>query len=230
MQIAGLQKLTLLDFPSRTACTVFAPGCNFRCGYCHNPELVEPKNPELIEEGKFFEFLSARKGFLDGVCITGGEPTLQPDLLEFLKKIRQRGFLVKLDTNGSNPEVLEKLFRAHLLDYVALDIKASPGSYAKLTGAEGIIGKIQSSRDLIMQSGVEYEFRSTLVKELVTEKEWTGILNFVCGAEKFFLQSFENKKDCLDPKFKNYHSFSRSELQTMCAKARDYVRECGVRL
>jgi pyruvate formate lyase activating enzyme len=229
MQIAGLQKLTLLDFPSRTACTVFTPGCNFRCGYCHNPELVEPKNLELIDEGKFFDFLSTRKGLLDGVCVTGGEPTLQPDLLEFLKKIRQRGFLVKLDTNGSNPEVLEKLFRAHLLDYVALDVKASPERYEKLIKTEGVVAKIRAARDLIMQSGVEYEFRTTLVKELVSEKEWGSILNFVCGAEKFFLQNFENKTNCLDPQFRYYHGFLRKELEAMCAKARNYVRECGIR-
>ena len=131
MQIAAVQKLTLLDFPGKTACTVFVPGCNFRCGYCHNPELVEPKLVEktaknLISEEDFFGFLAKRKGMLDGVCVTGGEPTLQKDLPDFLKQIRRRGFLVKLDTNGSRPDVLEKLLRAGLLDYIALDVTASP--------------------------------------------------------------------------------------------------------
>lgn len=226
--MAALQKLTLLDFPGRTACTVFTPGCNFRCGYCHNPEMIEPKGLELIDEGKFFDFLNTRKGLLDGVCVTGGEPTLQPDLGEFLKKIRKRGFLTKLDTNGSSPEILEQLFRAHLLDYVALDVKASPGRYEHLVGVKDVVKKVQASINLIMQSGVEYEFRTTLVKELVNPGEWKKILDFVCGAEKYYLQAF-GAKEVLDPKFRNYHGFSKAELQEMCKQARSYVKECGVR-
>jgi pyruvate formate lyase activating enzyme len=233
MQIAAVQKLTLLDFPGKTACTVFVPGCNFRCGYCHNPELVEPKLVEktaknLISEEDFFGFLAKRKGMLDGVCVTGGEPTLQKDLPDFLKQIRRRGFLVKLDTNGSRPDVLEKLFKARLLDYVALDVKSSPEGYEKLVGVD-VSEKIQSSKNLIMQSGVPYEFRTTLVRELVDEKEWEKILEFVKGAEKFFLQNFEGKHGCLDSAFEKYHGFTNSELKKMCEQATEFVGKCGVR-
>ncbi len=233
MQIAAIQKLTLLDFPGKTACTVFTPGCNFRCGYCHNPELVEPEKikeitKNLILEETFFNFLDERRGLLDGVCVTGGEPALQKDLPEFLKKIRKRGFLVKLDTNGSNPEVLEKLFRQGLLDYVAMDVKASPQKYEEVVGMDAA-KKVETAKKLIMQSGVDYEFRTTMVKELINKEEWKKILEFVRGAEKFFLQNFEGKQGCLDKKFNNYHGFSKQELEEMCEEAKDYVRECGVR-
>jgi pyruvate formate lyase activating enzyme len=234
MQIAAIQKLTLLDFPGKTACTVFVPGCNFRCGYCHNPELVEPRLikktvKNLIPEADFFDFLAKRKGMLDGVCVTGGEPILQKDLPEFLKKIRKRGFLVKLDTNGSQPEMLEKLLRAGLLDYIALDVKSSPEAYEKLVGVKGVAKKIETAKNLIMQSGVSYEFRTTLVRELVDEKEWASILEFVKGAEKFFLQNFEGKRGCLDSEFEKYHGFTKKELDQMCKEAKEFVTKCGVR-
>jgi len=247
MQIAAIQKLTLLDFPGKTACTVFTPGCNFRCGYCHNPELVLPekiKKLELIPEEKFFEFLDKRKGLLDGVCVTGGEPTLQKDLPDFLKKIRKRGFLVKLDTNGSSPEVLEKLLHARLLDYIAMDVKASvlrsstslgatedksPGAYEKLTGMKGVDKKIQASKKLIEQSGVPYEFRTTLVREIHDEKEFKKILEFVKGTERFFLQNFQTRGGCLDSKFEKLHGFKKDELEKMCEAAKGFVKECRVR-
>ncbi|MFH0776937.1 MAG: anaerobic ribonucleoside-triphosphate reductase activating protein [Patescibacteria group bacterium] len=239
MQIAALQKLTLLDFPGRTACTVFTLGCNFRCGFCHNPELVLPeKFPKLILEEKFFEFLDRRKGLLDGVCITGGEPTLQKDLLEFCKKIRKRGFTVKLDTNGSQPEILEKLFRAGLLDYVALDIKASPENYSKIAGVDqpsprlrqaSIFEKVRASKNLIAQSGVEYELRTTVIRELHDEKELQKILEFIRGAPKYFLQNFSNRGGCLNPAFEKLHGFTNSELEKMCERAREFVGECGIR-
>ena len=245
MQIAAFQKLTLLDFPGKTACTVFTPGCNFRCGYCHNPELVLPeRSPELIAEEKFFAFLDQRKGLLDGVCVTGGEPTLQKDLPEFLKKIRKRGFAVKLDTNGSEPVVIEKLFQARLLDYVALDIKASilrpsaspgatedksPDNYEKLTGVKGIAEKVRTSKNLIEQSGVDYELRTTLVREIHDEAEFGKILEFVRGTPKFFLQNFQASGGCLDPAFERMHGFTKAELEKMCERAKEFVGECGVR-
>ncbi len=234
MQIAAIQKLTLLDFPGKTACTIFTPGCNFRCGYCHNPELVLPKKiavtkKDLIPESAFFNFLEKRKGLLDGVCITGGEPMLQKDLPAFLKKIRKRGFLVKLDTNGSQPESLEKLLRARLLDFVALDVKASPKKYSRLVGVGKIAEKIKISKNLIQQSGVPYEFRTTLVREIHDREEFKEILEFVRGAEKFFLQNFEPKHGCLDPKFEKFHGFTKKELAKMCEEAKKFVRKCGVR-
>jgi pyruvate formate lyase activating enzyme len=229
MQIASFQKLTLLDFPGRTAATVFTPGCNFRCGFCHNPELVLPeKFPELIPESEFFEFLDRRKKLLDGVCVTGGEPTLQKDLPSFLKKIRRRGFATKLDTNGSHPEILEKLFRENLLDFVALDIKSSPENYAKLVGVD-IFEKVRASKNLISQSGVEFELRTTLIREIHDEKEFAKILEFVRGAPKYFLQNFQTSGGCLDPNFEKMRGFTSTELKKMCERAREFVGECGVR-
>ncbi|MCF7846415.1 MAG: anaerobic ribonucleoside-triphosphate reductase activating protein [Candidatus Peribacteraceae bacterium] len=229
MQIAALQKLTLLDFPGRTAATIFTPGCSFRCGYCHNPELVLPeKFPRLIPEKDFFEFLDKRKGLLDGVCVTGGEPTLQKDLPGFLKKIRKRGFAVKLDTNGSSPEILEELFRAGLLDYVALDIKAALENYKKLVGLD-VADKVRASKNLIAQSGVDYELRTTLVREIHNEKEFVKILEFIRGTPKFFLQNFQSRGGCLDPAFEKLHGFKTAELNELCKLAREFVGECGVR-
>ncbi|MFH1375569.1 MAG: anaerobic ribonucleoside-triphosphate reductase activating protein [Patescibacteria group bacterium] len=234
MQIASVQKLTLLDFPGRTACTVFTPGCDFRCGYCYNlelvlPELIEKNKKSFISEGKFFEFLKKRKGLLDGVCVTGGEPLLQKDLPEFLQKVRELDFLTKLDTNGNQPEGLSKLLDKKLLDYIALDVKASLERYEKLVGSARAAEKVQTSRDLIMQSEVEYEFRTTLVRELHDAEEFKKILEFVKGAEKFFLQNFQAKHGCLDPEFEKYHGFSKKELEEMCKQAREFVGECGVR-
>ena len=229
MQIVTFQKLTLLDFPEKTAAIVFTPSCNFRCGYCHNPELVNFKDSQnLIPEKDFFDFLEKRKNLLDGICLTGGEPTLQKDLPQFLKKIHQRGFLTKLDTNGSKPEILEKLLREGLLDYVAMDVKASPENYANVVGGD-FAKAVETSRNLIMQSDVNYEFRTTLVKELVDEKEWQKILEFVRGAEKFFLQNFRVSGECLDKKFEKFHGFTTSELKKMCEEAGRVVKKCEVR-
>jgi len=229
MRIASFQKLTLLDFPGRTATTIFTIGCNFRCGFCHNPELVLPeKFPDTISEEIFFEFLDRRKKLLDGVCITGGEPTLQKDLPDFLRKIRKKGFATKLDTNGSNPEMLEKLFRENLLDFVALDIKASPENYAKLVGID-IFPKVQASKSLISQSGIEFELRTTLIREIHDEAEFTKILEFVRGAPKYFLQNFQVQGGCLDSTFEKMHGFTSTELKKMAERARGFVGECGVR-
>jgi len=233
MQISAIQKLTLLDFPGRTACTVFTPGCNFRCGYCHNAEFVLPEkikkiSADFIPEEAVFNFLKKRQGLLDGICITGGEPTLQVGLSAFLKKVRRLGFKIKLDTNGSMPKVVRELFYRRLLDYVAMDIKASPENYEKLVGVN-VINEIRQTRDLIMQSGVEYEFRTTLVREIVDAEEFKKILEFVRGASKYFLQNFETRGGCLQREFEQYHGFNRLELEEMCNQARKFVGECGVR-
>jgi pyruvate formate lyase activating enzyme len=233
MQISAIQKLTLLDFPGKAAATVFTPGCNFRCGYCHNSEFVLPEKiaklkDSFIPEEVFFKFLEKRKNLLDGICITGGEPTLQHDLEDFIKKIRALGFLVKLDTNGSNPAMVKNLLAQNLLDYTAMDVKASPENYQKLVGVD-VIEKIRETRDAIMNSGINYEFRTTLVKELVDDAEWKKILQFIQGAKKYFLQNFQTRGGCLDPQFQNYHSFSKEELETMRSEALEFVAQCEIR-
>lgn len=214
MKIMGLQKLTLLDFPGRTACTVFTAGCNFRCPFCHNASLVThiEENPSCSEE-EFFKFLKKRQGILDGVCITGGEPTLQPDLEEFIIKIKDLGYEVKLDTNGYNPKVLENLIAKGLLNYVAMDIKNSPSSYGKTVGIEQFnLAPIEESINILKNSGVDYEFRTTVVKELHTPQDIVAIGKWISGAKKYFLQSFVDSGDLIKD---GLHGYDKKEMEKL---------------
>jgi len=223
MLLGGLQKLTLIDYPGKVACTVFTIGCNFDCGFCHNPELVDPeliKNQPIISEEKFFEFLKTRVGDLDGVCITGGEPTLQPDLPEFIKKIKNLGFAVKLDTNGSNPEILKKLIDENLLDYIAMDIKGFRIKNYELG--------IRESVNLIKNSGLDYEFRSTIVPVLHKKEDIIKMAKLIAPAKKYFLQQFRPGKN-LDKKFEHEKTYSKKELEQFCEEIKSYFDYCGVR-
>ena len=191
MQIQGLQKLTLLDFPGHTACTVFCAGCNFRCPFCHNVPLVTEIDPsEAIGEEAFFTFLEKRRGTLDGVCITGGEPLLYSDIDEFIRKIKEKGFLVKLDTNGSFPDRLSALLEANLLDYVAMDIKNCPEKYDVTAGCAVDMAAIRKSVTLLMEGKTEYEFRTTVAAPLHTEADIEKIAEWIRGAKRYFLQNF----------------------------------------
>ena len=192
MRIGGLQKLTLLDYPGKVACTVFLSGCNLRCPYCHNPALVlpEPSNAPGMPESEVFAILEQRNGKLDGICITGGEPTLQPELPGFLEKLRELGYAIKLDTNGTYPEMLKGLLRDGILDYVAMDIKNSPQRYAETCGGADVLSKVRESADLLLDSSIEYEFRTTVCKPLHTEKEMEEIGHWLRGAKRYFLQPF----------------------------------------
>ena len=191
MRIGGLQKLTLLDFPGQMACTVFLPGCNLRCPFCHNADLVlRGKELPTMSEDEFFSFLKSRQGILEGVCVTGGEPMLHPELPDFLKKIRDHGFLVKLDTNGTRPEVLRKLLTDGLLDYVAMDIKNSPDRYTETCGGAEVLDEVRRSAALLMESGLDYEFRTTVCKPLHTPEDLQAIGRWLTGARKYFLQQF----------------------------------------
>lgn len=219
MLISGVQKMTMLDYPDHTACIVFTPGCNFRCGYCHNPEFVLPEmlaqiRNSFIPEEVFFNFLKKRTGCLDGVVITGGEPTLMPDLVAFIERIKNFGFLVKLDSNGGRPEVLQNLISKNLLDYIAMDVKTSLEKYTHLVGPRLDPNNIQKSIDLIMHSGVPYEFRTTLVKELHSVEVLESMSELMRGAKQFFLQGFRPQKT-LDPKFETYHAFHSNEIENI---------------
>ena len=192
MHIGGMQKLTLLDYPGKVACTVFLSGCNLRCPYCHNPGLVLPDqiNAPGMPEADVVSILGQRKGKLDGVCITGGEPTLQPELPGFLEKLRELGYAIKLDTNGTYPGMLKGLLRDGILDYVAMDIKNSPQRYAETCGGVDILSKVQESVLLLQDSPTDYEFRTTVWKPLHTEKEMEEIGRWLKGAKRYFLQPF----------------------------------------
>ena len=192
MLISGLQKLTLLDYPGKTAAIIFTYGCNFRCPFCHNALLVTEKLQDVIPEEEVFSFLEKRKGILDAVCITGGEPTLQKDLREFILKVRALGYCVKLDTNGTNPELLDELLTEGLLDYVAMDIKNSPARYDEATGVKTDMDKITESISLIKEKAPDYEFRTTITKELHSEKDISDIAGLVGKGSKYFLQQFKD--------------------------------------
>ena len=192
MQIGGMQKLTLLDYPGKIACTVFLSGCNFRCPYCHNPSLVLPEkiNTTEIPAAELLHFLEKRKGMLDGVCVTGGEPTLHRELPSLLWQIRNMGFSVKLDTNGTNPVLLEQLICDDLLDYVAMDIKNSPLRYSETCGGIDLLAQVKKSAALLMDDPVEYEFRTTVCAPLHTPQDMDAIGRWLKGAKRYFLQPF----------------------------------------
>lgn len=213
MFIAGLQKLTLLDYPGKTACTLFTPGCNFRCPFCHNALLVTDKPETFISEDEFFSFLSKRHGILDGACITGGEPTLQKDLVTFMEKIKEMGFLLKLDTNGYKPHVLKDILKKGLADYVAMDIKAAPEKYADATGVEELdFSLILNSIELLEKSGVEHEFRTTVTKELHSEEDFPKILDLFSPDTPYFLQQFKDSGNLID---ENCHGWDTQRMKKL---------------
>ena len=190
-KIGGFQKSTLIDYPGKIAAIVFTQGCNFRCGYCHNPELLDLKSDSKLSVQYILDFLKTRKGKLDGVVITGGEPTMQAGLYEFIKSVKSLGFLVKLDTNGSNPETIKKLVSDSLIDYIAMDIKAPLEKYKSIVGVGIDTDKIKQSIEIIMNSGIEYEFRTTVVKSLLSFDDILKMGEMIKGADKYYLQKFD---------------------------------------
>jgi pyruvate formate lyase activating enzyme len=228
--IKGLQKTCLIDFEPYTSCVVFLGGCNFRCGYCHNPSLVlKPNDVETIKEEEFFSFLDSRKKWLDGVVISGGEPCVYKDLVPFIAKIKEKGFLVKLDTNGSNPILLKELLDKKLIDCVAMDIKTSLDEYSGVIGFEMNIDKIKHSIDLIKNSEIEYNFRTTVVPGLVTLKEVVKIGKLLKGAKKYTIQNFNPKGDMIETRFKNVKSYTQEELLEIKEAVSSYFDEVVIR-
>src|SRR5574344_324994 len=212
MTISGLEKLTLLDYPQKLACIIFTQGCNFKCPFCQNSPLIKFNKTNLISEEEIFAYLNKRKNILDGVVISGGEPTMQSDLVEFIKKIKALKLKVKLDTNGFKPEVIENLLTNNLVDYIAMDIKNSLEKYFKTSGVKNIATEnILTSINLIKNSHIDYEFRTTIIKEHHTLKDIESILNLI-GDSKYFLQNFKNSENVID---KNLHGFSEDELKDL---------------
>ena len=232
--------MTTLDFPGRLAAVVFTLGCNFRCGYCHNPQFVDEEQIKgmisgIIPEEVFFKFLEKRKGKLEGVCVSGGEPTLQPDILEFARKIKERGFLVKLDTNGTKPKILEKMIAEKVVDFFAMDIKTSLPRYQEITFPTSDVGKgklveeIRKSKEIIQNSGLPYEFRTTAVKGKHTKEIFEEIGEWLKGSEAYFIQNFRNKKT-LAEEYKKEEGFSEKELAEFKLLMEKYVKNCGIRM
>ena len=229
MLIKGLQKLTLLDFPEKMACTVFTFGCNFRCPFCHNASLVLANRADdfTISEEEFFSFLQKRRGILEGVCITGGEPTLQPDLPDFIRRIRALGYAVKLDTNGYRPDVLKALVAEGLLDYVAMDAKNSLPLYGETVGIPGLnVAPIEESMDFLMAGNIPFEFRTTLVKGLHTPESVADMGRRLAGEERFFLQTFEDSGDLIGA---GPSAFDRTETESLLTVLRAYVPNAQIR-
>ncbi|MFH1029675.1 MAG: anaerobic ribonucleoside-triphosphate reductase activating protein [bacterium] len=242
MNIAGLHKLSLLDYPEKLAAVVFTKGCNFKCGFCHNPELVlQSMNVSLERDGfseqKFFEFLENRRSILEGVCVTGGEPLVQEDIEEFLLNIRNMGFFVKLDTNGLLFEKLKEIIEKGIVNYIAMDIKTAfeiargreEDGYRRIVGADVNIEKIKKSIRLIMGSGLNYEFRTTVVKDLHRKEDIVNIVKFIQGAKKYVLQRFEIRDKILDDKFLHASSIKKSEAEEWKKECEKYVEICELR-
>ena len=222
MKLGGLQKMTLLDFPGRVACTVFTLGCNFRCPFCHNSSLVlSPALPELSQDD-FFAFLRKRQGLLDGVAITGGEPLLHPDMPELLEKIRALGYAVKLDTNGAFPARLEQILKAGLADYVAMDIKNSKEKYERTAGVGGILPAVEESAALLMGGSTPFEFRTTLVDELHEPEDFAAIGRWIAGTERYFIQGFVDSGDILAGP-EAYHAASPEKAKACLEAIRPWV-------
>lgn len=228
MKIQGLQKLTLLDFPEKVACTVFAAGCNFRCPFCHNASLVVniPNEAEMTEE-EFLKFLKKRTGILEGVCVTGGEPLLQPDVENFIEKIKELGFLVKLDTNGSFPDKLKELVKKNLVDYVAMDIKNAPEFYGITSGTDDrFLEMVKESVSFLKEGKVPFEFRTTVVKHLHTEEAFEKIGQWLEGTEKYYLQKFKDSGDLINGHMQGY---SEEEMEKFLEIVQKYVPGASLR-
>lgn len=233
MIIAGLQKTTLIDYPGKLACIVFLAGCNFRCPWCYSSELVLPakivKQPRIKEE-EFFAFLRDRHGLLDGVVICGGEPTVNKDLAQFIEKIKKMGYLVKLDTNGSNPETLKDLINSKLIDYVAMDIKTGKKDVYESIMTEGIkIDKIKESVDILKRGLVDFEFRTTVVNSVHQKEEFLEIAKWIGGKNvKYYLQNFRPEKT-IDPEFEKITPFKRDFLEGVVKEIAPYFKDCQLR-
>lgn len=221
-EIGGIKKTSLLDFPDKISAIVFTRGCNFNCGFCHNPFLLHGNGQNINIDG-FFDFLKKRKGMLDGIVITGGEPTLQLDLIYFIQKIKSMDFLVKLDTNGYKPEVISDLLSNNLLDYIAMDIKAPLNKYSFVTGINVDTKKIQNSIKLIMNSNIDYEFRTTFMPYFHNIDDFTQIGLLIKGAKKYFLQKFEIHSEINNPKLITQKNFSEEEIQKIINILKFYI-------
>ena len=227
MRIQGLQKLTLLDYPGRTACTVFLSGCNFRCPFCHNAPLLTAADEDGMDEDELLAFLKKRQGLLDGVAVTGGEPLLRPELPALLEKIKALGYAIKLDTNGAFPEQLEAVVRAGLADYVAMDVKNSPVRYAQTVGAVELdLTPIDKSVSFLLRGTVDYEFRTTAVAEIHDDASFLSLADWLAGARRYFIQCFEPRQTVLQA---DLHAPSPAQLHHWAELVRPNISDVSLR-
>ena len=228
MYLGGIQKLTLLDYPGKLACTIFTTGCNYRCPFCHNAALVTHPS-EQVSADEVLEFLKKRRGVLQGVCVSGGEPLLQPDTPELLAQIRNLGYSVKLDTNGSFPDRLRQVVEAGLVDYVAMDVKNSPAAYGETVGREDFdLSGVSESIRYLLSGVVDYEFRTTVVREFHDAQRLTALAQWISGARRYYLQAFEDSGDLISEGLHGYDSEELERLRDTVAKVLPCVELRGV--
>ncbi|WP_457623096.1 anaerobic ribonucleoside-triphosphate reductase activating protein [Persephonella sp.] len=230
VNIGGLQKFTMIDYPSKISAVIFTQGCNLRCPYCHNRHLVLPEYfGRKLGEKEILEFLKSRIKMVEGVVISGGEPTIQEGIEDFIKKIKDLNFKVKLDTNGTNPLVLKKLVEEELVDYVAMDVKGSPSAYETISGKKVNLNYIRESIEILINSDIEYEFRTTLIKDLLTYNDIIKIGLMIKGAERYVLQNFIPSDTLIDRNFKKYSGFTEEERRKLKDRLKKFVKEIILR-
>jgi pyruvate formate lyase activating enzyme len=228
MLIGGLQKTTLLDYPNKVAATVFTIGCNFRCSFCHNPDIVKGIS-RVIPADRVLLFLKKRKKLLDAVCLTGGEPTIQRGLISFIKKIKELGYLVKLDTNGARPDLIERLIADKLIDYAAMDIKAVWEDYPKVTCRLFDLEAIKKSAIILLKGGIDYEFRSTVLPVLHSEDYVVKMAEQIKGAKRYYLQPFKSEKKLVNDNFVGEKTYSRKQLNELIQRIKNWFEVCEPR-
>jgi len=226
MNIQGFQKMTLLDYPGKVACIVFTGGCNLRCPFCHNGSLVKKPvaNGNMLAE--VMDYLEQRKGIVDGVVITGGEPLLQGDLADFIARVKEKGFLIKLDTNGALPARLKQILATGNIDYVAMDIKSSPEGYAKAAGSDIDIENFRQSVEIIKQSGIDHEFRTTAVKGIHKAEDFIAIAQWIGPEEKYFIQKYVDSGDILS---EGNSGFSAAEYEEILQTVKEIIPKAQLR-
>lgn len=230
MKVTGIQKLTLLDYPGVVACTVFTAGCNFRCPFCHNAMLVLPEqiDDECLTDDEVFGFLKKRRGVLDGVAVTGGEPLLHADMPEFLARVKELGYKIKLDTNGSNPELLSEIVKNKLVDRVAMDIKNAPEEYARTIGLKSFdIAPVERSKEMLLRGDIDYEFRTTVVKGIHTKESLIGAAKWIEGAKEYYLQQFKDSGNLILSD--GLSAYDEKQMHALADAVRDYVPTVEVR-
>ena len=229
MTFGGFQKLTLLDYPGKVACTLFTKGCNFRCPFCHNALLVDGNESESFDGEDVLKYLKKRQGVLEGVCISGGEPLMQPEIEDFMCRVKELGYFIKLDTNGSYPEKLKHLVQRGVVDYVAMDVKNSMEKYGETTGVSEInTGKIKESIEFLLEGRVDYEFRTTVAEGLHTVEDIKALTQYIVGAKKYFLQNFMDSGNILGEE-KNLAPVPENTLTAMLEAARTNVPDAKIR-
>lgn len=228
--IKGFQKFSLIDYPNKTSAVIFTGGCNFDCVYCHNKELISYNRNDMISEKEILDFLQTRIGLLDAVCVSGGEPTLQKDLPQFINKIKKMGFLIKIDTNGTNPEMLKNLIDKNLIDYAAMDIKASLDwkNYEKIIKVKNrsLIEAVKKSVKILLQGKIDYEFRTTVAKNLLDKSNIEKISKFIRGAKKYYLQNFVKSEKI---RYNKLNPLNKDELEELKSATEKYVLKCEIR-